>query len=159
MNDLQKELEALKEKFAELEMLIKKEQNNDDEWPNVDNQYFAVTSTFEDHIEQITWRGDFADNHYWITGNCFRTQEEAEFHLERLKVMAELERLSDNDGKEFTDVWAIDEDGSNCFPVCSVNSVSTPYIFTNRIRALEAIKKIGEERLRKYWFGVKEENK
>lgn len=157
MNDLQKELEALKEKFAELEMLIKKEQNNDDEWPRMGDRYWCESPGNDSGIFMARWTDHHADFHRKATGNCFHTQEEAKFHLERLKVMAELERLSDNDGKEFTDVWTIDEDGSNCFPICSVNSVSTPYIFTNRIRALEAIEKIGEERLKKYWFGVKED--
>lgn len=160
MNVLLGKIEALEKELSWLKQQV------EDEWPKMGDEYFAVTPTYccsddgveidESYVEQITWKGYVTDDFYRLTGNCFRTEEEARFHLERLKVMAELEQLSDNDGKEFTGVWTIDEDGESIFPICNVNSVGTPYVFSSKCNAYEAIKKIGEERLRKYWFGVKE---
>lgn len=156
MNDLQKECEALKEKLVELEARIKEEQNNDDEWPKLGDKYWCESPCDDSGVFQALWTNHYSDFHSKTTGNCFRTQEEAEFHLERLKVMAELERLSDNDGKCFTDMWAIHTNGKVVYPICYIKSTGTPYIFKTESKVLKAIETIGEERLKKYWIGVKE---
>lgn len=90
-------------------------------------------------------------------GNAFLTREEADFELERRKVEAIMRKYSrpfedgktnyflvcNRDGKtaEIDYYWSID---------CGV-----PYFESEEI-AQKVIDEIGEDRLKKYWFGVKE---
>ena len=90
-------------------------------------------------------------------GNAFLTREEADFELERRKVEAIMRKYS----RPF-------EDGkTNYFLVCNRDGKTTeidyywsidcgvPYFESEEI-AQKVIDEIGEDRLKKYWFGVKE---
>lgn len=90
-------------------------------------------------------------------GNAFLTREEADFELERRKIEAIMRKYSrpfedgktnyflvcNRDGKtaEIDYYWSID---------CGV-----PYFESEEI-AQKVIDEIGEDRLKKYWFGVEE---
>lgn len=90
-------------------------------------------------------------------GNAFLTREEADFELERRKIEAIMRKYS----RPF-------EDGeTNYFLVCNRDGKTTgidyywsidygvPYFESEEI-AQKVIDEIGEDRLKKYWFGVKE---
>lgn len=99
-------------------------------------------------------------------GNCFQTKEKAEFMAEKLKVIYELEKFAyENNEEEIDwnnpiqtkhilifnhkshnleiDVWSINQD--NPFNV----------YFTSKDIGYKAIETIGEERIKKYYFGVR----
>lgn len=92
-------------------------------------------------------------------GNIFRTEEEAEFAVERLKVIAEMRRCGG--------VWKTKTAEANeyCLYSAMLNTVvgiavsntddCLPNIwFPTKEQVQKAIDTIGEERLLKYWFCV-----
>lgn len=104
-----------------------------------------------------------ADNEKLSIGNAFLTEEDAEFAVERLKVIAELKRYA----KEFGN-----EDWIGCnvkkyyFYYNSLDnkleisfnyktSYGNQLLFESPKKAQEAIDAVGEERIKKYYFGVK----
>lgn len=108
---------------------------------------------------------DSSEDEIFAIGNVFLTEEDAEFARERLKVIAELKKYA----KEFSDEeWA----QNNCvkkyyiFYNWSNGKVSAGYnyfasygnqlLFESGEKAKEAIDAVGEERIKKYYFGVKE---
>ena len=103
---------------------------------------------------------DHPINKYRLSiGNAFKTMEEAEFAIEKLKVLHELESL----GRPFDYGWSnyyfafdyyneeisIDfkSDRNHCFFSCFFNSEED---------ARQAVEKIGEYRIKKYLFGVED---
>lgn len=96
-------------------------------------------------------------------GNCFRTKEEAEFKLEQLKVLHELEQLADDDqpwddeNKHF--IIEYDNSLSELYVVYWRKAQTLPrtYYFKSIQSAEAAINKIGADRLKKYYFCIQEE--
>ena len=125
------------------------------EWPQEGDDYYFLTS--DDCIEEESWYGDEFDCFRYDIGNCFRTEEEAEWYREHLKVCAELRRMAD--GKVEYGAWC---DLSYYFCedhilVCTQSDgIGNPYIFASTQSARRAIDTIGEERLKKYWFRVED---
>lgn len=95
-------------------------------------------------------------------GNHFKTRKEAEFQVERLKVLAEMKRIVAKDDEVAWDAnkvhWFI------CYNIRKSEIDVQYYIFykqddiyfASEERAYECINTIGEERLKKYYFQVKE---
>lgn len=89
-----------------------------------------------------------------VIGNCFRTREEAELALERLKVIQELREFAteENTDKEYIlyystiteNVWY----GKFKYHYGGLR-------FATQEDANAAIKAVGEERIKKYYLGVK----
>lgn len=130
--------------------------------PEKDETYYYLYSYGK--IEEDTWDNANEDRIRYAIGNCFKTKEEAEFVLEKLKVITELKRyaLEHNEGEIN---WNPGKRNFYIYYSYSINRTdidfttcmreSTVY-FTSREIAQAAIKEIGEERLRKYYFEVKE---
>lgn len=113
-------------------------------------------------IQGVIWRGDSGDYDRRSIGNMFLTKEDAEFARERLKVIAELKKYA----KEFSD-----EEWSNDFyvkhyiayeysrkEIVFLSTVTTSrgnIYFCEKEKAKEAVDAVGEERIKKYYFGVK----
>lgn len=109
------------------------------------------------------WRDDSGDHNRIRLGNVFLTKEDAEFTVERLKVIAELKKYA----KEFSDeewlnqsivkhyiIFDYEDHVINIGYVC-FTKVSDIY-FESEEKAQEAIKAVGEDRIKKYYLGVKE---
>ena len=115
-------------------------------------------------INTITYNeNDIYDNGLIEFGNCFKTEEEAYFKREQLKVLRELEELADDDQidayKNYHYMLIYDFDKSavkinNIF--CAGFMYGTHY-FKSKESAQLAIDRIGEERLKKYYFCISEE--
>ena len=100
--------------------------------------------------------------------NCFQTEEQAEFMAEKLKVIHELEKFAYQTNTEEID-WNDSKQGKyylyfDYIDMCIVIDShyvcqNTPFAvyFTSNEIAENAIETIGEERLKKYYFGIKEE--
>lgn len=92
-------------------------------------------------------------------GNIFKTKEEAEFACERLKVLNQLRNLADDDQgwnsiyQHYYIIYDLDHDKldiwSNYFVM-----LSPGYWFKSKESAEAAIKTVGEDKLKKYYFGV-----
>lgn len=128
--------------------------------PEKDEIYYYLYSYGK--IEEDTWDNINEDRIRYAIGNCFKTKEEAEFALERQKVIMELKRFALEHNEKEID-WS---DGKPKWLIYSNrNHVGFKYVnllkenniyFTSEKITQAAIKEIGEERLKKYYFEVKE---
>ena len=140
------------EEREQLLKLVKKGQKPvEREWPQ--DYFFSYSNGVGSHV----WDNDMDDNYNWQIGNCFHTEEEAEWYREHLKVCAELRRMAD--GKVEYGAWC-DLGYYFCedhILVCTQSDgIGNPYIFASTQSARRAIDTIGEERLKKYWFRVED---
>ena len=96
------------------------------------------------------------------SGNCFKTGEEAQCMLEKIKIINQLRRMSNINFNDTSDKahYAI---AYNCESKCIICSVSyncreQPFsIYFDSLKDCEnAIKEIGEENLKKYYFDVED---
>lgn len=106
------------------------------------------------------WFDDDYENNYREIGNVFLTREEAEFECERRKIETEMIRLGGR--REFK------SGENNYYIVCDFDTHYSIVVFNNKIDGFaqmmiyfdsakecrNAIEKIGEDRLKKYIFGV-----
>lgn len=124
--------------------------------------YYSYSDGF---IKESTWDNVNVDKNRYAIGNCFKIKEEAKFALERQKVITELKRfaLEHNDKEidwnniEQRKCFLSYQHDKNIIFIDFYYSVQIYNIyFTSEEIAQAAIKEIGEERLRKYYFEVKE---
>ena len=144
IKELSEEIERLK---AEKEKEVWKPKNGDKYWLISHNGY----------VVQVRWMGDEAEDDIYAIGNVFRTQEEAEFRAEQLKVEAELRRFArpfDEDERNWAIIFDVDEkkittDSERSYQSCNIH-------FASEEIARKAIDTVGEDRIKKYYFGVED---
>lgn len=125
------------------------------------DRYCYITADGE--LRFVSWQNDESDKNKLYIGNIFLTEEDAEFEVERLKVIAELKKYA----KEFSDeewsnptipkyvIYLSSQDYR--MDITSHYSVRYPFLyFESKEKAQEAIDAVGEERIKKYYFGVRE---
>lgn len=130
--------------------------------PECDKNYWIINGF---RVVNSSWDNDNVDYRRYEIGNCFKTEKDAEFALEKLKVEAELRRFAEENNEceiDWTDrkqnKWLI------CYNYDSKNidtgyddTLRTHYIyFSSKEIAKQAIKHIGEERLKKYYFRIED---
>lgn len=100
-------------------------------------------------------------------GNCFKTKEEAEHILEKLKVIHELQKFAYennekeidwNNAKQYKQFLIYDIEHKKVCIDYKTYVKSEPFniYFTSFDIARKAIKTIGEDRIKKYYFNVEE---
>lgn len=120
------------------------------------DEYWVVGGNGEKGRQQ--WDGYPYDKIALENNAIFKTQEEAEFEAERLRVLRELEKM----GRAFRPFHGnymiiFSHDGGLTINGYRTTAVSYgKYYFDNREEAKQAIEKIGEERIKKYLFGIEE---
>ena len=152
--DLQKVADTNKEEN-------KKKESNKRWKPNWGENYFRI-GAFDD-ITSLKWENDVFDNKHYNARDIYKTREEAEFELERRKIMIELQNYADDHNGEIAhpsdafwlvldedDMSITVEDESFLPPVGTV-------LFSDAETAYDAIEAIGEDRILKYMFGVVDE--
>lgn len=135
----------------------KKEESKGRWHPHCGDMYWHIVRSETGCYE---WDGGSVDNAMWRVGNCFRTKEEAEFALEQLKVIAQLKEYAEPEDVQ----WDLEkihhtiiyenksqkiEVGISCFYKHS------ELTFASKEDALAAVEAVGEERVKKYYLGVK----
>ncbi|MDK7186874.1 hypothetical protein [Facklamia hominis] len=144
-------MEFVGEKFPELIEEKTEEAFNDGD------TYYCIFS--DGDIVDHCWKDLLIHKDRLSIGNVFKTEEEAKFAVEKLKVLHELELL----GRAFDGVY------SNYLIVfdCYNEEVSIDYksnrnpcffncFFNSEEEAQQAINNIGEDRIKKYLFGVED---
>ena len=133
--------------------------------PKIENIYYYI-----DESEGVSfgyWGNDYMDEYLYSIGNCFQTKEEAEFAVERLKVIAELKRFAQEHNEKEID-WRdygqckyyifceyhehVEYIDIGCVKECKSNDIC----FTSEKIAQQAIDAIGEDRIKKYYFEVED---
>ena len=133
--------------------------------PNIGENYFFITSSLE--VNKFTNEGDMVDENVISSDNCFKTEKEAQHMIEKLKVIKELQifALENNNekidwGDKCTDKYFISYDfydekiATNVYTF--INLLPFEIYFTSKEIAEEAIKTIGEGRIKKYYFDIED---
>lgn len=108
------------------------------------------------------WIND-RDDHSIEIGNCFRTEEECEFMIEKLKVITKLvglssvnntERIKWKDSHQYKWVIAYDHMTNRVYSKRLQDQV-VPFeiVFLSKGLADQAIKAVGADKIRDYYFG------
>ena len=150
--NVQDEIKALKERIAELEYHAKEQQ----EFPREDEVFWLI-NIFGKPIGS-TWGESTTNKQLIEIGNMFRTKQQAEFAVEKLKVEAELRKFSRPfEYGKFNYYLFFDIDG-NSF-MTDFTSYCPPQgaiYFESEEKAQEAVSAVGKERIKKYIFGVED---
>ena len=82
INELQKKIDDLE-----------KSEQKSGRWKPKDGEvYFFITN--DGYVSYKSWDNDGTDNNRYAIGNCFPTEEAAEFEAERLRVIAEMQEFA-----------------------------------------------------------------
>lgn len=130
--------------------------------PEYNRDYYFIRYNAE--ICYTNWIESDTDKERFILGNCFKTEEEAEFALKRQKVITELKRYALEHNEEEIDWYKstckyyiqysyMDNKLDIRYGRYRKNYNSSIY-FTSEEIARAAIEAIGEERIKKYYFEV-----
>lgn len=145
--NVQDEIKALKERIAELEK---------QEFPRIGDKYWYLGDTGE--ILYENWDNvSFEEDRLGI-GNVFKTEDEAKFAKKKLKVEAELRKFSRPfaDGEENNHIkYSPSFDELSVLTSFSYQDQGVFY-FESKEKVQQAIKSVGEDRIKKYIFGVGE---
>ena len=150
--NLQEELKTLKERIAELEELAKEEQD----FPQDGDIYWYINPLgFAFHDE---WSGFISEGHKIEIGNVFKTKEQADFAVEKLKVEAELQKFGRPFKEDEYNYFIQIHPSHNNIVVESDDFYQTQgtIYFESTTIANEATDTVGEERIKKYLFGVED---
>jgi hypothetical protein len=114
------------------------------------------------NIKCDIWDNDNIDIYRLKHNNAFHTEKEAEFELEKQEVLAELREFAEENNTEIDwknekqGRWYIKfflNSGEICFDFDSYKRTNDIY-FTSEELAQQAVAKVGEERIKKFLFGV-----
>lgn len=123
-----------------------------------DDTYYLID--IDGEVMNAIWNNMYIDNDFRKIGNIFLTKEEAEFEVERRKIETEMLRLG---GRR-----VFKKGENNYYIVCDFDSNYDIWVFNNKSDGFgigtiyfdsakegsNAIDSIGEDRLKKYIFGV-----
>ena len=145
-------IEEMEKELAELKSKVKE----GPKFPEYGDTYWCIDE--EGIIYVNTFEGIQADRNILEIGNVFKTAEEAEFAVEKLKVEAELRELSDSWDLEKTQYtfsfnWEVTEFEVE-YP--DYNQYPGSYYFDSVDSLQQALETVGEARIKKYFFGVEE---
>ena len=150
--NLQMEINSLKQRISELEQQAKQEQ----EFPQYGDTYWCINAYGV--VSKEIWDGYDIKKDMLVIGNGFRTEQEAEFAVEKLKVEAELRKFSDSwDLEETQYTFSFDwEVGEFDVEYPDYNQYPNSYYFYGVDDLQQAIETVGRERIKKYIFGVED---
>ena len=129
--------------------------------PEYDSDYYFIRNNGQ--ICNTNFIKSDIDKERFILGNCFKTEEEAEFALERQKVITELKRfaIEHNDGEidwnsKIQNIYCLyyREHRGDIEADYFCSRLWDGVFFTSKKTAEQAIEAIGEERIKKYYFEV-----
>ncbi len=129
--------------------------------PDVRDVYYFITP--RERVDWGHWLNEAPQNDSWLIGNIYNTREQAEYALERMKVRAELERLSleswgnnrySSDSLFFDIKIGLGTGASQLEVHASSFSIYSNITFATAENAEEAIRTVGADRIKKYLFNV-----
>lgn len=146
-------------KVIETDKEEQKKKETKNHWKPITSEKYFFTYSNGD-VDSVIWTENKADKGRYGLRNVFRTKEEAEFEVERRKIMAELQNYADEHNGEIAHpsyaFWLVlDEDDMS---ITVENDSFLPpvgtVLFSNGDIAYDAIETIGEDRILKYMFRV-----
>lgn len=168
MDSISVNLENLSEQERDslMKLIEKANKSQSKVWkPEMNEKYWAVI--IDGSIVFHLWKNDYFDNGVYNIGNCFRTEEEAKEEVTRLKMLKRWKDLSIDSGEEDnpwdgnTTHWYVfvsSYDKQICLGL--VSGVCDANIFFPTKEACEAaVNELGEDNVKKYILGIKEDCK
>jgi hypothetical protein len=136
---------------------LKKYEEKDNSLPQLGDGYFVIYN--DGCVGRSTYENDCTDLARIEMGNCFRTEKEAEFAVERLKVLAEMKKFAepsdtkwDGNTRHYFICYDIED---KCLRVDNHTLMWGGEIcFESDKRAKECIDIVGKDRIKKYYIGV-----
>lgn len=136
-------------------------------WKPKESERYYFIDAYQEGIGNDTNDGTDVDDFRLSIGNYFKTKEEAEHMVEKLKVIHELQKFAfENNEKEIdwnnfsqTKFYLIyDSEVNNILVDYSSCTRTNPFniYFTSFKIAKRAIEAVGEDRIKKYYFDVEE---
>ena len=151
LNKMEKEIKSLKESIG-----IYKEDPKEREL-KIGEEFYMINIYGE--INCLEHLGEKRDLDIFRAGNAFKTMEEAEFEIERRKVIAEIKKYSKTYNPNESNVCIFYSYGEDDFvpylEPCDEVEMGA-YYFESANMAEKAVNKIGRERIKKYLFGIEE---
>lgn len=151
-------LEELKQKYKELGEEIEKLEKQGKVWTPAEQEKYWIINT-NGEVDWQYWGNDDYDKPRYQLGDCFRTKEEAEAVVEKLKIYTQLKRLAKEINTEPID-WnnevqhkyeIVYNASTNCLlQLHEANMCTIGQIYCTNFKFLEIAKeRIGEENLLK----------
>ena len=145
----------LKKLYRQIEELKNVKIEEDGVWkPKLYEEYWFIDDFGK--VYKDTWDCSYADNIRFNIGNVFRKEEEAKHEVERRKVLIELKQFSREFKYGFSNFCLHSYGEYNEFVYQNFpyqKSLGALYFESKEILK-QAIEKVGEERIKKYLFGV-----
>ena len=123
-------------------------------FPETDEEYWFIYSFGE--IDNEKWLDFQVDKDRLYIGNVFKSEEEAKFQVEKLKVLAELRRYS-REFKYGSANFCLHSYGTHdefVYNNYSYQKCQGALYFESEEVLKDAIRKVGEERIKRYLFGI-----
>ena len=146
---LSNRIEQLEKELAELKKLEKVVQYR----PKIGDEYWFINTVGGTSLSE--WEHDDFDKDVYDIGNTYRTQEEAEFVVEKIRTEAELRRFSkpfEWGGNNYHILSDMNDSALTIGNMGFYRSQGTIY-FESEEKAEEAIRVVGKKRIEKYIFG------
>lgn len=156
--EAEKEIQDIRKELDELDK-VKIEPESRRYKPMGGQTYYYIVS--DGDVFHGTWNNDLPDRLRFAVGNAFETKEDAEFEVERLKVIAELKEFAEPGDREWNSldyhcsISYNHNKGGFDIDAWSVRKSDLIH-FESKDKAREAIKAVGEDRIKKYYLRVKE---
>lgn len=149
-------IEALEAEFNERLKALKSEVQQEQEFPQGGDEYWYVSATGRALITE--WEGYGVEKDALEIGNVFKTEEEAEFAVEKLKVEAELRNYSRPFKCGEINRYIFLDTNIECIDVAGTcyNQYQGTIYFESKDKAEEAIESVGEDRIKKFIFGMED---
>lgn len=129
--------------------------------PNAGDKYYYISNTGS--ILYYMYDEDVTNKAIISIGNCFETKEEAQHMLQKIRIINQLQELSNikfnDDCKKEHFVISYNNESKKI--ICDVHHLfirELPFniFFATKEDCLNAIKEIGEENLKKYYFDIED---
>lgn len=146
--------------FAAEDWKIYKEKEKNKSWkPKEGDTYFYISGTGK--VISDTFMPNLpSDNDKVLFNNAFQTAEEAEHMVEKIKIINKLRELSNTrsiyNQDKFIIYYNFQENKVSCGEINYMKVTSFEVYFKTREDCENAIKEIGEDNLKKYYFDIAE---
>ena len=145
---LKAQISSSQELLTKLEDQIKKEQ----EFPKMGDIYWRIDD--RGSVDNCMYNNYYTDNHRQAIGNFFKTEEQAEFAVEKLKVEKEVNDFRSPFIFGRRNWYLFMDENKQIFPIFDLDEVTYGVVyFESKEKAEEAIEAVGTDRIKKYIFG------
>lgn len=164
-------IKELYEKYGDVELTEEQEKHikeylkiENKKWKPKEGENYYYVDNYGDIEREFFSESDRLDYFNFFSNNYFKTEEEAEFRLEQIKVYNELKNFADENNEEIDwkdaeqDKWFIKginlRNNKLIFDYNFELKFLGQIYFSSEKLAEQAIEKVGADRIKKYLFGV-----